>query len=129
MQDAFLRQKFSLKSPVKLNSLYQSCDAWLNDHETKRLLGLNFDLMIIDGAFPECALGLQFKFNVPFMYINTVGFYTEPLSRAGSPVPYAITPYFVLPFTDDMSFFERVINAVVHFSLQAVYKVRIMEEK
>lgn len=63
----------------------QSCDALLDDHETKDLMNSTFDLLILDGAFPECALGLQYKFNVPFMYINTVGFYTGSTSLSGSP--------------------------------------------
>lgn len=41
--------------------------------------------MILDGAYPECALGLQYKMGLPFMYINTVGFHTPSISRAGSP--------------------------------------------
>lgn len=30
----------------------------------------------MDGAYPECSLGFAYHYNIPFMYINTVGFYT-----------------------------------------------------
>jgi hypothetical protein len=104
--------------------LLQSCDALLDDHETKDLMNSKFNLLILDGAFPECALGLQYKFNVPFMYINTVGFYTGSISRAGSPVPYSITPHFALAVTDDMSFLERITNTAVSIGLQVMHSVR-----
>lgn len=67
--------------------------------------------MVLDGAYPECALGLVYRFKLPFMYINTVGFYTVPLSISGSPAPYSVTPFFGRPFTDNMGFVERAFNA------------------
>jgi hypothetical protein len=95
----------------------------LEDHETKDLLNSKFNLLILDGAFPECALGLQYKFNVPFMYINTVGFYTGSISRSGSPAPYAITPHFSVALTDDMNFIQRVTNMAIHIGLQMFHSV------
>lgn len=57
----------------------------MSDPETKEFLYINqnFDLIILDGAYPECALGFVHHFNAPFMYINTVGFYMGSLSTAG----------------------------------------------
>lgn len=95
----------------------------LEDHETKDLLNSKFNLLILDGAFPECALGLQYVFNVPFMYINTVGFYTGSVSRAGSPAPYSITPHFSVALTDDMNFLERVANTAAHLILEGIHWV------
>lgn len=88
------------------------------------MLDSKFNLLIIDGSFPECALGLQYKFNVPFMYINTVGFYTGSISLSGSPTPYSITPHFSIAMTDDMNFIERIINSAVHVMLQIFHSVR-----
>ncbi|ETN60417.1 hypothetical protein AND_007961 [Anopheles darlingi] len=91
---------------------WQICDATLEDKETLDLLGRKFDLVILDGAFPECALGLVYRLGVPFMYINTVGFYTGTMSLAGNPTPYSTTPIFYRPLTDDMSFIERLSNTI-----------------
>lgn len=57
----------------------------MSDPETKDFVYTNhkFDLVILDGAYPECALGFTHRFNAPFMYINTVGFYMGSLSTAG----------------------------------------------
>nr|XP_044248698.1 UDP-glycosyltransferase UGT5 isoform X3 [Drosophila takahashii] len=85
----------------------------LGDEETKELSSRSFDLVIIDGAFPECFLGLIYQFKVPFMYINTVGFYTGSISTAGNPVSYAITPNFYSRFTDTMSIYERAVNTAM----------------
>ncbi|XP_070507743.1 UDP-glucosyltransferase 2 [Chironomus tepperi] len=115
--------------PIPLFDIFrypvEACDAMLNDHETKDLLNSTFDLMIIDGAYPECALGLQYVYNIPFMYLNTVGFYTSSISRSGSPAPYSITPNFALAFTDNMSFIQRVANSVIHTFLDFAHAIVI----
>lgn len=98
----------------------------LEDHETKDLLNSKFNLLILDGAFPECALGLQYKFSVPFMYINTVGFYTGSIALSGSPAPYSITPHFSIALTDDMNFMERAMNTAVHIVLQMFHSVSLL---
>ncbi|XP_053694505.1 UDP-glucosyltransferase 2 [Sabethes cyaneus] len=90
---------------------WQACDATLEDKETMDLLGRKFDLLILDGAYPECALGLAYRLGTPYMYINTVGFYTGTMSLAGNPSPYSTNPVFYRPLTDDMNFFQRVMNS------------------
>jgi UDP-glucoronosyl and UDP-glucosyl transferase len=95
----------------------------LGDNETKALLNSEFDLLIIDASFPECIMGLQHRLNVPFMFFNVVGFFTEFISRSGSPMPFATTPHFTMTFTDDMTFYERLVNAAVHISFRTVHQV------
>lgn len=70
------------------------------------------DLIVLDGAFPECALGFVHYFKVPFIYINTVGFHTFSLSLAGNPTPYSITPFLAISVTDDMNLPERLKNTL-----------------
>ncbi|XP_058824919.1 UDP-glucosyltransferase 2 [Topomyia yanbarensis] len=112
---------------------WQACDATLEDKEAMDLLGRKFDLLILDGAYPECALGLAYRLGAPYMYINTVGFFTGTMSLAGNPSPYSTNPVFYRPLTDDMDFFQRVMNTIfsafiipVHYSsltvLQAVVR-------
>ncbi|KAJ6636074.1 Nischarin, partial [Pseudolycoriella hygida] len=93
---------------------FEACNAMFEDAETKELLNQKFDLLILDGAFPECSMGLVHKFQVPFMYINTVGFYTNTLSLAGNPIPYSVTPVFYSSFTDDMTIVQRAINIALY---------------
>lgn len=91
---------------------FQACDAFYSDYETKAFLnsGKTFDLIVLDGAYPECAMGFVHRLKVPFIYINTVGFYTASLSMSGSPAPYSVTPFFGKAFTDNMGIIDRTLN-------------------
>lgn len=88
----------------------------LSDPETKDFMYTNqkFDLLILDGAYPECAYGFVHRFKAPFMYINTVGFYAVTLSLAGNPTPFSVTPFLALPFTDNMNLIQKTINTLWH---------------
>ncbi|XP_017840719.1 2-hydroxyacylsphingosine 1-beta-galactosyltransferase [Drosophila busckii] len=100
---------------------FESCDAMLGDAETKELANRNFDLAILDGAFPECIQGIIYQYKIPFMYINTVGFYTGSLSLAGNPASYSITPNFYSRFTDNMSLYERAVNTAMQIGQNIVH--------
>lgn len=105
-------------------SVLQSCDAMLNDAETKNLLNRHFQLVILDGAFPECAVSLVHAFRAPFMMINTVGLYTGSLSLAGNPAPYSTTPIFFSSFTDEMNLYQRFLNTMYTLFAYSVHRVR-----
>ncbi|EDV97379.1 UDP-glucosyltransferase 2 [Drosophila grimshawi] len=100
--------------PIKpwdgLRFAFESCEAMLSDPDTMDLANRTFELAILDGAFPECLLGLIYQHRTPFMYVNTVGFYMASLSRAGNPASYAVTPNFYSRLTDTMSLYERALN-------------------
>lgn len=91
---------------------FQACDAFYSDIETRSFLrsGRSFDLIMLDGAFPECALGIVYRLKIPFMYINTVGFYAMSFSISGSPTPFSVTPFFGKAFTDNMGIIDRALN-------------------
>ncbi|KAM3962043.1 UDP-glycosyltransferase family 50 member B3 [Aphomia sociella] len=107
---------------------YEACDAFFSDYETKSFLnsGRSFDLVILDGTYPECALGIVHKLKVPFMYINTVGFYAMPFSISGSPTPFSVTPFFGKAFTDNMGFIDRTLNTAWHVAAVALHSLSIM---
>ncbi|XP_054088855.1 UDP-glucosyltransferase 2-like [Zeugodacus cucurbitae] len=101
----------------------EACQSFLSDTATiNSLLSKKFDLVILDGAFPECALGLVHRLTMPFMYINTVGFYTGSLSLAGNPNVYALTPHVFTTFTQSMDFFQRLQNVVTHILAELLHK-------
>lgn len=95
----------------------------MNDAETRELLNRQFDLVILDGAFPECALAMVYRFKVPFIYINTVGFYMGSLSMAGNPSPYSVSPVFYSSYTDDMHIGQRMLNTAFHVFANIVHAV------
>lgn len=102
---------------------FQSCDAMLEDAETQALMNRNFDLAILDGAYPECALGMVYQYKIPFMYMNTVGFYTGSLSISGNPGSYAVTPNFYTTFTDNMNLLERAANTGIQIFSDLMHQV------
>ncbi|KAJ8927981.1 hypothetical protein NQ314_019509 [Rhamnusium bicolor] len=109
---------------------YEACEVLLSDTETKDFLysGHKFDLLILDGAYPECALGFVHHYNVPFMYINTVGFYTGSISLAGSPTPYSVTPFLALSLTDNMNFFQRTKNTIWNLAASTIHSIMDLED-
>ncbi|CAH1159905.1 unnamed protein product [Phaedon cochleariae] len=106
---------------------YEACEVLLSDMETKDFLYQRhkFDLLILDGAYPECALGLVHHFDAPFMYINTVGFYVGSLSLAGNPTPYSITPFLAMSVTDNMNLLQRTQNTLWHLAANALHSVMV----
>ncbi|XP_050677688.1 UDP-glucosyltransferase 2 [Leptidea sinapis] len=106
---------------------YEACDEFLQDYETRSFLrsGRIYDLIILDGAYPECALGIVYQQKVPFMYINTVGFYSTPASISGSPAPFSTTPFFAKSFTDNMGFVDRAVNAFWHIGAYAGHSISV----
>lgn len=107
--------------------MLQSCAAMFEDAETKELLNQRFDLLIADGAFPECSMGLVHKYQVPFMYINTVAFYTGSLSLAGNPAPYSVTPVFYSTFTDNMTMMQRAANVAMYAFMNICHAVSVLK--
>ncbi|XP_066145749.1 UDP-glucosyltransferase 2-like [Euwallacea fornicatus] len=104
---------------------YEACEVLLSDTETKEFLrsGQKFDLLILDGAYPECAMGFVHFYQAPFIYINTVGMYMGSVSTSGSPTPYAVTPFLAKPFSDNMSFLQRVQNMGFHVAASLMHSV------
>lgn len=95
----------------------------LEDAETKELMNRSFDLAILDGAYPECALGMVYQYKIPFMYMNTVGFFTGSLAKSGNPGSYAVTPNFYSAFSDNMNLLERVGNTAIQLFSDFMHKV------
>lgn len=118
---------------------FQSCEETLGDHETNDMLHMHksFDLIILDGAFPECGLGFVKHYNAPFMYINTVAMYTGSLSLAGNPNPYSTTPFLATTYTDNMRLHQRLSNVlwfwagnIMHsFMTRVMIQVRIFDSE
>lgn len=84
-----------------------------------------FDLIIMDGVYPECSVGLAYFYKIPFMYINTVAFYTGSITLAGSPAPFSVTPFVSQPFTDNMNLLQRTLNTAWYIFTYTVHSLVI----
>lgn len=84
-----------------------------------------FDLIIMDGAYPECSVGLAYYFKIPFMYMNTVAFYTGSITLSGSPAPYSVTPFVAKPYTDSMNLYERTLNTIWYMIAYTAHSIMV----
>ncbi|XP_073816630.1 UDP-glycosyltransferase UGT5-like [Musca autumnalis] len=125
--------RFAHKTPVSVwqalrypaeacNSLMEPEPVHSKVTVTDELLTQRFHLAIVDGAFPECALGIVHRLGLPFMFINTVGFYTGSLAMAGNPIAYAVTPHVFTALTETMHLWQRVENYVTHLIADLLHK-------
>lgn len=99
----------------------------MSDPETVEFLGSRrtYDLIIMDGAYPECSMVLAHRFGAPYMYLNTVAFYTGSLSAAGNPAPYSVTPFFARSFSDTMTVLERALNSGYQLLMDSLHEFTI----
>ncbi|XP_012223775.2 UDP-glucosyltransferase 2-like [Linepithema humile] len=107
---------------------WESCESLLRD--TPSIVGLRrpdgdpharWDVAVVDGAYPECLLGILHGENVPTIMLNTVALYSGSLMRQGNPSPWSVTPYFGKTITQDMNFFQRILNVACLFTLRIMH--------
>jgi glucuronosyltransferase len=72
-----------------------------------------FDLVVIDTPYNECALGLAFKLNVPHILYGTTSLYMWHQEMFGLPDETSWLPNYYYHFPTDMTFFQRMKNALV----------------
>jgi hypothetical protein len=105
---------------------FQTCDAFLPDPEVAALFNQQFDLMIIDGVFTDCALALQYRMDIPFIFFNTISFAVDALSSSGNPIPYSVVPTHCLDLSDRMGFFQKFVDAGNSLGYKIIRKVRML---
>lgn len=122
-----LRERLNGQMPVGLRLTLQyppeSCEALLSDPEAIDLLRQTFDLVVMDGAFPDCAFAFPYASKAPFMYLNTVGGFYAYISISGSPSPYSITAPFFQPATERMTFWQRAESFFANLLLDMIAPV------
>jgi len=72
-----------------------------------------FDLIVIDTPYNECALGLAFKLNIPHILYGTASLYMWHQEMFGLPDETSWLPNYYYHFPTDMTFFQRLKNALV----------------
>lgn len=92
--------------------ILQVCAAFYGSPHIQQLMTERVDLLIIDGAFSDCVLGLSHHFHVPFILLNSMAHYSKPFPLAGSPAMYSVTPVFDSNFADRMDFRDRSLNGL-----------------
>ncbi|XP_055308151.1 UDP-glycosyltransferase UGT5-like, partial [Sitodiplosis mosellana] len=80
---------------------------------------LHFDVVINEEFFADSFLMFAHKFNAPIVTICPFGIANHVDTQQGLMTPWSIAPHWMLPYTDDMTFYQRWYNSLV--SLYDVY--------
>ncbi|KZC13493.1 PREDICTED: UDP-glucuronosyltransferase 2C1 [Dufourea novaeangliae] len=111
---------------------WEACEALLRDEVSVTMLRkpdgnprARWDVAVVDGAFPECLLGVLHRENVPTIMLNTVALYSGSIGRQGNPSPWSVTPYFGKSFTQDMNIVERVLNVACLLTLRIMHWIMV----
>lgn len=94
---------------------FEMANSSLSHPNVKRFLesGEHFDLIFLEIFFNDAMLGYGHHFNAPIIGMSTVGATKWIADLTGSPLPISYIPNIFLPFTDKMTFGQRLVNAVM----------------
>uniref|UniRef100_A0A0N4Z614 glucuronosyltransferase n=1 Tax=Parastrongyloides trichosuri TaxID=131310 RepID=A0A0N4Z614_PARTI len=97
---------------------YNSCEHLLNQEEiTKQLRDSKFDVMIAE-YFSSCPMGLVEYYNIPSLIITSAMTMNDVLyPLIGLNFPSSYVPGSFMPFNEEMSYKERIINTIQYGSL------------
>lgn len=100
----------------------------INHHQFTKLAnsGEKYDVAIIFAGFFEPLLGVIDKLEAQPIAFSTMGanFFTTYHIRC--PLPFSYVPHLNLPYTDKMTFFQRVTNTLMSLATGAMFEVLLM---
>lgn len=74
-----------------------------------------FDLVITDMTMGNCLLGFVHKFKYPPLMAVTAFSHPPYMNEfVGGHHYYSYVPHYVLPYSQEMNFFQRFMNFIVH---------------
>ncbi|XP_017015767.2 UDP-glycosyltransferase UGT5-like [Drosophila takahashii] len=74
-----------------------------------------FDLLVAEQFYQEAFLALAHVYKIPVVTTSTLGYENHMSQMMGLITPWSFVPHGFMPFTDRMSFLERVKNSYVSF--------------
>ncbi|KAH8261354.1 hypothetical protein KR044_007860 [Drosophila immigrans] len=72
-----------------------------------------FDLLLAEQFYQEAFLALSYKYKIPVVTTSTLGYENHMSQMMGLISPWSFVPHGFMPFTDRMSFVERLRNTYV----------------
>ncbi|XP_071454078.1 UDP-glycosyltransferase UGT5-like [Hetaerina americana] len=103
------------------------CETHLASPELQKYLSqdpgsFNFDLIVVEVFFYDCLIGFHHRFNVPVIAMASQFSLPWVYDLVGNPHSYSHVPHILLPYGENMNFFERLHNAI--FSLGVTFARR-----
>jgi glucuronosyltransferase len=97
------------------NTNLEKCRIVLEHPNVQELIhsDVKFDLIITEIMGPDCFIGLSHRFKTPFISIVTSVMLPWGNDRIVNPDHPAYIPNYFVPYTDHMTFSQRIINTVL----------------
>jgi len=125
-EEASNARSFVVKKVIP--NINRFCDSFLRDPAIKQVWENKPDLILLTATLNECGLAFVHKFKVPFIYVSTSGLMTWVSSNMGNPENPSYVPNQVLPYFNEMTFTQRLINAYASIFLPLLRKHFILNE-
>lgn len=110
-------------SPLLLVSLARNSCKGLRAEKLQDFLKTKqkFDLIITETFNTDCFLGFAHKFNVPFIGLSSCTIMPWSNTRFGNPMNPSYIPVNLLPYSDQMTFIERVENTLYYIYSEILF--------
>ncbi|KOB69869.1 UDP-glycosyltransferase UGT46B1, partial [Operophtera brumata] len=89
----------------------------------------DYDVIIVEHFTSDCMMGLVHNYGLPSVGLSSCAFLPWTPSRLGAPDNPSYVPGMTLPFTDDMTFFERLQNTLIHIFYKWWFEIFIRWEE
>lgn len=89
----------------------------------------DYDVIIVEHFSSDCMMGLVYNYGLPSVGLSSCAFLPWTPSRLGAPDNPSYVPGMTLPFTDDMTFLERVQNTFIHLFYKWWFEIFIRWEE
>ena len=90
--------------------IWDACDETYSNSEFRALENEKFDLIFIDAFMNECLYGWLHKMQVPFIMVSPMAAPGSITQAVGNRMPPSFVPVPMMPFSDHMTFLERLAN-------------------
>ncbi|XP_069675720.1 UDP-glucosyltransferase 2-like [Periplaneta americana] len=109
------------------NNFLETCRSVIKSQNIMNLMNSNttYDVIITHLLGSDCLIGFVHRFQAPLVSITTSTSLPWVGIRNGNPDNPAYIPSYYLPFTDQMNFWERLVNAVFYLATNLWYCIEI----
>ncbi|OXA57179.1 UDP-glucuronosyltransferase 2B20 [Folsomia candida] len=119
------RNKLAWIMSFEFQFIFDGCHAVFNNPEFQALLEEQFDLLIISSNFNNCFDGLVHKFQAPFISMSSMPVSGFIAQMTGMRMPPSFVPNPMLEFSDDMTFWQRLVNSLMTWTFNFLF-VRVV---
>lgn len=111
-------------SPIFLVKMAKESCKGLHTKQVQQFLKEDhkFDLIITEMFNSECFLGFVHKYQIPFVGLSSCTIMPWTNTRFGNPSHPAYIPVNLLPYSDRMSFLERIENTLYYVYSEILFK-------